>query len=242
MSHSHSSLSEHDIRHNFARFAVRLHIPSLLLLARDDRPISPESQMSGLFRLIIQSLLAFLTFKEVLFQRNVFFPIAFRCSASWADGLRRQLIWYHSRSITWRTSASSFPVFQDELLISQSAVFRRTLSYDVRVLRPDWRRSASPQSRQSCQRRKIHVYPIVHDWFFDMLDERRTERRWSMRRRLCKIWRMCPGEFNGSDRTLPVAGNGVRHQKLRSVGKVCYPQQRWHDEKAHPADDRRPAP
>ena len=51
-----------------------------------------------------------------------------------------------------------------------------------------------------------------------------------------------PPVFNGSSRTLPSAGNGAHHQKHRSAGKVCCHPQAWHDEEAHPAGDRGPAP
>ena len=41
-------------------------------------------------------------------------------------------------------------------------------------------------SGSGTKRRKIHVDPIVRDWFLDMMDQWRTQRRWSMQRCLAE--------------------------------------------------------
>ena len=39
--------------------------------------------------------------------------------------------------------------------------------------------------------RPIDADPIVRDWFIDMMDWWRTERRWSIQRYLCEVQRLC---------------------------------------------------
>ena len=58
-------------------------------------------------------------------------------------------------------------------------------------------------SGSGSKRRKVHVDPIARDWFLDMLDQWKTERRWDMRRCLCEVQRLCPGMFDGIDKNTP---------------------------------------
>ena len=45
--------------------------------------------------------------------------------------------------------------------------------------------------------------PIASDWFLDMQEQWKTERRWDMRRSLCEVQRLCPGVFDGVDKNTP---------------------------------------
>ena len=54
-------------------------------------------------------------------------------------------------------------------------------------------------SSSASKRRKIHVDPIARDWFLDILDQWKTERRWDMPLCLCEVQRLCPGVFDGID-------------------------------------------
>ena len=83
-------------------------------------------------------------------------------------------------------------------------------------------------SGSGSKRRKVQVDPIARDWFLDMLDQWRRERRWDMRRCLCEVQRLCPGSCStGSTRTLPIAGSGARHEQRRAAGEACcHPQTR----------------
>ena len=72
-------------------------------------------------------------------------------------------------------------------------------------------------SGSASKRRKVHVDPIARDWFLDMLDQWKTERRWDMRRCLCEVQRLCPGVF----RTLPTAGSGARHEQRHLAEEAC---------------------
>ena len=58
-------------------------------------------------------------------------------------------------------------------------------------------------SSSTAKRRKIQVDPIARDWFLDMLDQWRRERRWDMQRCLCEVQRLCPGMFDGVDKNTP---------------------------------------
>ena len=58
-------------------------------------------------------------------------------------------------------------------------------------------------SSSGSKRRKVQVNPIARDWFLDMLDQWRRERRWDMRRCLCEVQRLCPGMFDGIDPNTP---------------------------------------
>ena len=58
-------------------------------------------------------------------------------------------------------------------------------------------------SGSASKRRKVQVDPIARDWFLDMLDQWRRERRWDMRRCLCEVQRLCPGMFDGIDPNTP---------------------------------------
>ena len=58
-------------------------------------------------------------------------------------------------------------------------------------------------SGSASKRRKIHVDPIARDWFLDMLDQWRRERRWDMQRCLCEVQRLCPGMFDGINPNTP---------------------------------------
>ena len=58
-------------------------------------------------------------------------------------------------------------------------------------------------SGSGSKRRKVQVDPIARDWFLDMLDQWRRERRWDMRRCLCEVQRLCPGVFDGIDPNTP---------------------------------------
>ena len=58
-------------------------------------------------------------------------------------------------------------------------------------------------SGSASKRRKIHVDSIARDWFLDMVDQWKTERRWDMRRCLCEVQRLCPGMFDGIDKNTP---------------------------------------
>ena len=58
-------------------------------------------------------------------------------------------------------------------------------------------------SGSGSKRRKIHVDPIARDWFLDMLDQWRRERRWDMQRCLCEVQRLCPGMFDGINPNTP---------------------------------------
>ena len=58
-------------------------------------------------------------------------------------------------------------------------------------------------SGSGSKRRKILVDPIARDWFLDMLDQWRRERRWDMQRCLCEVQRLCPGVFDGVDKNTP---------------------------------------
>ena len=58
-------------------------------------------------------------------------------------------------------------------------------------------------SGSASKRRKIHVDSIARDWFLDMVDQWKTERRWDMRRCLREVQRLCPGMFDGIDKNTP---------------------------------------
>ena len=58
-------------------------------------------------------------------------------------------------------------------------------------------------SSSTSKRRKVLVDPIARDWFLDMVDQWKTERRWDMRRCLCEVQRLCPGMFDGIDKNTP---------------------------------------
>ena len=58
-------------------------------------------------------------------------------------------------------------------------------------------------SSSTAKRRKVQVDPIARDWFLDMLDQWRRERRWDMQRCLCEVQRLCPGMFDGVDKNTP---------------------------------------
>ena len=58
-------------------------------------------------------------------------------------------------------------------------------------------------SGSTAKHRKIHVDPFVRDWFLDVLDQWRTERRWSLQRCLCEVYRLCPGTCNGINQNTP---------------------------------------
>ena len=58
-------------------------------------------------------------------------------------------------------------------------------------------------SGSGSKRRKVHVDPIARDWFLDMLDQWRRERRWDMQRCLCEVQRLCPGMFDGINPNTP---------------------------------------
>ena len=83
-------------------------------------------------------------------------------------------------------------------------------------------------SGSGSKRRKVQVDPIARDWFLDMLGQWRRERRWDMQRCLCEVPASCaPGCSTGSTRTLPIAGNGARHEQRRAAGEACcHPQTR----------------
>ena len=76
------------------------------------------------------------------------------------------------------------------------------------------------------KRRKIHVDPIVRDWFLDMMNQWRTERRWSMHHCLAEVRRLCPGCCStGSIRTPCTAGNAAHQQQHRLARELCsHPQ------------------
>ena len=67
--------------------------------------------------------------------------------------------------------------------------------------------AAAPVEDELCgsasKRRKVLVDPIARDWFLDMLDQWKAERRWDMRRCLCEVQRLCPGMFDGINPTTP---------------------------------------
>ena len=48
-------------------------------------------------------------------------------------------------------------------------------------------------SGSGTKRRKIHVDPIVRDWFFDMSHQWETQRRWDKQYCLAEVQRLCPG-------------------------------------------------
>ena len=52
-------------------------------------------------------------------------------------------------------------------------------------------------SSSTAKRRKVHVDPIVRDWFLDMSHQWKTQRRWSMQQYLCEVQRRCLGMFDG---------------------------------------------
>ena len=52
-------------------------------------------------------------------------------------------------------------------------------------------------SGSGSKRRKVHVDPIARDWFLDMVDQWRRERRWDMQRCFREVQRLCPGMFDG---------------------------------------------
>ena len=58
-------------------------------------------------------------------------------------------------------------------------------------------------SGSASKRRKIHVDPIARDWFLDMLDHWRRERRWDTQRCVCEVQRLCPGMFDGINPNTP---------------------------------------
>ena len=58
-------------------------------------------------------------------------------------------------------------------------------------------------SGSASKRRKMHVNPIARDWFLDMLDQWRRERRWDMQRCLCEVQLLCSGMFDGIDPNTP---------------------------------------
>ena len=67
--------------------------------------------------------------------------------------------------------------------------------------------AAGPVEDEPCvsasKRRKVHVDSIARDWFLEMLDQWKTERRWDMRRCLREVQRLCPGVFDGIDPNTP---------------------------------------
>ena len=70
----------------------------------------------------------------------------------------------------------------------------------VHVETPRAAAAAPVEDEPSCstaKRRKIHVDPIVRDWFLDMVDQWQTERHWDMQRCLHEVQRLCPGMFDG---------------------------------------------
>ena len=92
-------------------------------------------------------------------------------------------------------------------------------------------------SGSGTKRRNIHV-PVVCDWFLDMLDQWKAERRWSMQRCLGEVWRLCPGMFDGINqntphrwkRSAPAEAPLGRKTLLSPAGMT------------HPASVRRPVP
>ena len=67
--------------------------------------------------------------------------------------------------------------------------------------------AAAPVEDEPCgsasKRRKVHVDSIARDWFLDMLDQWKTERRWDMRRCLREVPAAVPGVFDGIDPNTP---------------------------------------
>ena len=99
-------------------------------------------------------------------------------------------------------------------------------------------------SSSASKRRKIHVDPIARDWFLDILDQWKTERRWDMPAVLVRGPAPVPWSVRRDrPRTLPTAGSGARHEQKRAAGSVCCPPAR-HDtaERAHHAGHRRAVP
>ena len=58
-------------------------------------------------------------------------------------------------------------------------------------------------SSSTAKRRKVHVDPIVRDWFLDMSHQWKTQRRWSMQQCLCEVQRRCLGMFDGINPNTP---------------------------------------
>ena len=90
-------------------------------------------------------------------------------------------------------------------------------------------------NRSTAKRRKVHADFVVRDWFLDMMEKWKTQRRWDMQRRLCDVQRLCPRMYNGISRNAP-------YRWKRSVPRPA--PLRRHDtaERAHLASDRRPVP
>ena len=86
------------------------------------------------------------------------------------------------------------------------------------------------------KRRKIHIDPIARDWFLDMLDQWRTDRRWDMQRCLCEVQRLCPELFVGINPNTPY--------RWKRSGQKKHTFARRHDaaQRAHHAGDRRAVP
>ena len=100
--------------------------------------------------------------------------------------------------------------------------------------------AALVEDEPSCsgsKRHKVHVDPIARDWFLDMLDQWRRERRWDMQRCLCEVQRLCPELFVGIN---PKHSPSLEAQRATSstAWQEDFAFTRRHDtaERAHHAD------
>ena len=101
-----------------------------------------------------------------------------------------------------------------ERALQEHIMNRHELPQGTRLQRPAWWRPGEAIDRPltheelaiiktPCAAPAAAPDPIARDWFLDMLDQWRTERRWDMRRCLCEVQRLCPGVFDGIDKNTP---------------------------------------
>ena len=99
-------------------------------------------------------------------------------------------------------------------------------------------------SGSGSERRKVHVDPIARDWFLDMMDQWKTERRWSMHRCSADVRRLCPRMFDGINPNTPNRWKRSTPRAERDAWQENFALARRHDtaERAHHAGHRRAVP
>ena len=96
-------------------------------------------------------------------------------------------------------------------------------------------------SGSTAKRRKVQVDPIVRDWFLDMLDQWKTERRWGIQRCLCEVQRVFPAMFDRINHSTPYRWKRSS-PRAAALGRKTLLSPADTAERAHPASDRRPVP
>ena len=157
-----------------------------------------------------------------------------------------------------------------ECALQEYILHHHELPHGVRLQRADWwqprdaiarplthegkayvRTPAEPTAPAAASRRRAQRQwyeapqsprrPVVRDWFLDMLDQWRTERRWGMQRCLCEVWRLCPKIFDGTNPNTPYRWKRSAPAEAPLGRKnVLSPVRRDTTQRAHPASDRRP--